>query len=372
MLSLVIGVGMEGISPGSDRIPPPLPELTALSRPASEAVAATPGMLRYNGTPTPGARLAIEVEGSKDPGTTYQWVQFEGPAVALDNRGGPKIHCTVPPDARSLGFLLLIRDAQGQQRTARIVIPIEGTEARAAVATTAPARPSGAMPRADAGDDQIGLVGRRITLNGARSLPRGVVFRWFALAGPKVDQAAQDGCYFAFTPTAAGTYRFGLVVASVRAGEASISEMDEVVVTVGEVPSGLGNDGSWGNSRAAIDQMLQGPGGDAGRITLQQVAAAFESVASRASLYTSFADLSSELMRRLDAIVPTDPNWREFWSQGVFAPLTQHVVSEMHQTGLDLRSPQGQNQPLGQAQQERLQKLFTSFAREFRSRAQAR
>ena len=77
-------------------------------------------------------------------------------------------------------------------------------------------------------------------------------------------------------------------------------------------------------------------------------------------------------MRRLDAIVPTDPNWREFWSQGVFAPLTQHVVSEMHQTGLDLRSPQGQNQPLGQAQQERLQKLFTSFAREFRSRAQAR
>ena len=251
-------------------------------------------MLRYNGTPTPGARLAIEVEGSRDPGTTYQWVQFEGPAVALDNPGGPKIHCTVPPDARSLGFLLLIRDAQGQQRTARIVIPIEGTEARAAVATTAPTRPSGAMPRADAGDDQIGLVGRRITLNGARSLPRGVVFRWFALAGPKVDQAAQDGCYFAFTPTAAGTYRFGLVVASVRAGEASISEMDEVVVTVGEVPSGLVNDGSWGNSRAAIDQMLQGPGADAGRITLQQAAAAFESVASRASLYTSFADLSSE------------------------------------------------------------------------------
>ena len=108
------------------------------------------------------------------------------------------------------------------------------------------------------------------------------------------------------------------------------------------------------------------------RATVDQAAGVFEAIAARSSLYTSFADLSSELMRRLDAIIPTDPQWREFWSQGVFAPLTQHTVSEMLGVGLDLRTPQARNQGLSAVQQDKLQKLFSSYAREFRSRTQAR
>ncbi|MDR3620688.1 MAG: hypothetical protein P4L85_15155 [Paludisphaera borealis] len=368
VLPLLVGMGMDRDSWGDEGSPPSAPELTAVARPEADAATATPGVLRYVGTPAPGARLAIGLEGSADPDAAYEWTQFDGPTVPLDDQVGPKIHVTVPPDARNLGFVLTIRDTQGE-RSARVVIPIEARGARAAA--PAPTLSSGA-PRADAGDDQIGLVGRRITLNAARSAPRNVAYRWLELSGPKVEQESQDGYYFSFVPTAAGTYRFGLVVASARASAASISEMDEVVVTVGEVPSAMVGGAASGISTAAIDQMLQGPGAAAGRTTLEQAAGAFDTVAARASLYSNFADLSSELMRRLDAIIPTDPNWRRFWSEGVFDPLTQHIIGEMRQTGLDIRTPQGQNQPLGQVQQERLQKLFTSYAREFRARAQAR
>jgi hypothetical protein len=368
VLPLLVGMGGGRDSRGDEGVPPSAPDLTAVSPPGSDAASTTAGVLRYVGTPTPGARLAIELEGSVDPDAAYEWAQFSGPTVPLDDQAGPKIHVTVPPDARSLGFLLTIKDTQGE-RTSRVVIPIEARAARGAAPASAL---SAASLRADAGDDQIGLVGRRITLNAARSAPRGVAYRWLELSGPKVEQESQDGSYFSFVPTAAGTYRFGLVVATARASAASISELDEVVVTVGEVPSAVVGGAASGISTTAIDQMLQGPGAAAGRTTLEQAAGAFDTVASRAALYSNFADLSSELMRRLDAIIPTDPNWRRFWSEGVFDPLTQHVVGEMRQTGLDIRTPQGQNQPLGQVQQERLQKLFTSYAREFRSRAQAR
>lgn len=235
------------------------------------------------------------------------------------------------------------------------------------------AKPTATTPlRADAGDDQIGLVGRRITVNGGRSTPRGeLAYRWIPLAGPKMEQGAQEEGYYSFVPTASGIYRLGLVVASVDADGVRISEVDEVVVTVGEIPSTVGV-GAPGVATAAIDQMLQGPGAAAGRSALEQAAGVFDAIAARASLYTNFDELSTEMMRRLDGVVPADPSWRQFWSQGIFAPLTQHLVSEMLAAGLDLRSPQGRAAPLGQAQQERLERLFSSYAREFRSKSLAR
>ncbi len=232
-----------------------------------------------------------------------------------------------------------------------------------------PARREAAAPRADAGDDQIGLVGRRITLNAGSSTPRDATFKWFLLSGPKVDQSTQDGCYYSFTPTTVGTYRFGLVVAACRGEVAVISDIDEVVVTVGEVPAGVLGGGVPAPTTAAIDRMLQGPGAAAGRATLEQAAVAFESVAARAPLYASFSDLSAELMRRLDVVIPADPNWRRYWSEAIFAPLTDHVVVEMRREGLDLSGPQGRDQPLDKAHQEHLQRLFASYAQEFRARA---
>jgi hypothetical protein len=322
--------------------------------------------LRYSGTPTPGARITIGVDGPVDPNTTFHWVQVEGPSVAVDDDTKSRIQLTIPPGAQQIGFLVALKDANGQ-RTARVTIPIQ---------PSANVDPS--APRADAGDDQIGLVGRRITLNGSRSTPRGeVALRWFALAGPKVENAIQESSYFSFTPTVPGVYRFGLVAASTNAsGEIGIADLDEVLVTVGETASAFGGGAagaiSGGFSTTALDQMLQGPGSISARATLDQAAGVFEAIAARASLYTSFADLSSEMMRRLDAIIPADQQWRQFWSQGVFAPLTQHIVSEMLSVSLDLRVPQAQYQGLSALQQDKLQKLFSSYAREFRSRTQAR
>jgi hypothetical protein len=263
---------------------------------------------------------------------------------------------------------MTVRNAGGQ-RTARVIIPIQGAGT---------GREQDARLRADAGDDQIGLVGRRITLNGSQSAPgQGIIYRWFQLAGPKVEQAIQEKYYYAFTPADPGIYRFGLVVAaSSGSGEVSLSDLDEVVVTVGEMPSTFGGPSLGGVAGAAplaaLDQALQGPGSIAVRATLDQVASVLEAISARATLYTTFAELTSELMRRLDVSIPADPNARQFWAQAVFSPLTQHTVAELLAVGLDLRLPQAHQQPLNPAQQERLRKLFAGYAREFRSRTQAR
>jgi hypothetical protein len=324
--------------------------------------------IRSDGIATPGSRVTIGITAAPDPDVSYQWVQIDGPPVTIADPTKPKIEITIPADARSLGFLLTMNDGK-LQRTARFTIPIENTKRADANATN----------RSDAGDDQVGLVGRRITLNGSGSgTPRqGASCRWFQLAGPKVEKAAQEGYYYSFVPMTPGVYRFGLVVATGGGSSApTISEMDEVLVTVGELPTAFGGTAtagiSNGVSTVALDQMLQGPGSITARATLDQVAAILEAIAGRASLYTSFADLSSEMMRRIDGVMPTDANTRQFWSSAVFAQLTQHITTEMLAVGLDLRTPQAVNTSLSPLQQDKLQKLFNYYAREFRSRTQGR
>lgn len=253
--------------------------------------------------------------------------------------------------------------------------PIPPPAPRDVAARRASTTPSPSVLRADAGDDQIGLVGRRITLNGGRSGPRGdLAYRWIAMAGPSASEADQEGPYFSFVPQAAGTYRFGLVVAGPDAGgSVRISEPDEVVVTVGEAPSAVGLGAATpAVADDAVGRMLQGPGAEACRATLERAAGVFDAIAGRASLYTSFDELSAEMMRRLDAVVPADPAWRRYWSEAVFAPLTEHLAAEMLAAGLDLRDPRGRAAPLAQAHRERLERLLASYAREFRARSQAR
>jgi hypothetical protein len=381
MLPGAIILGASVGSRGEDR--PPQTPASLILAPGNGASTGDPSLtderpansapdVRYNGTPTPGSRITIGLMTPPDPETSYQWSQVEGPPATIDDPTRPKIQVTIPTDARTLGFLLTMSDPKGR-RTARFSIPVEQ-----------PIRRETRTPiRADAGDDQIGLVGRRITLNGSGSVTarERSASRWFQLGGPKVEQAVQENHFYTFTPTSPGVYRFGLVVASADASTStSISEMDEVLVTVGELPTSFGGPVGGGVAAgipgplpmAALDQMIQGPGSIGARATLDQVAGVLESIATRTSLYTSFADLTSEMMRRLDGVIPADPNTRQFWAQGVFAPMTQHMVSEMLAVGLDLRMPQAQHQPLGAAQQDKLQKLFNYYSREFRSRTQAR
>lgn len=356
---------MAGLARGGDGAPPArerpasgtADDPKAEGPPAQEAIAE----LHYKGKPTPGSRITVGLGGPEEPGTSYRWVQVEGPAVEVENPTGSKIHLTVPANASRLGFLLTVRDGQGRARQARIIIPIQaGPEANT--------KPGPSGPRADGGDDQIGLVARRITLDGSRSTPgEGLRFRWFQMEGPKVEQASQNGAYYSFVPTAPGRYRFGLIVADGQ----DMSEPDEVTVEVGEM-SGTGGPGAFGaldrTGASGLSSLLLGRrAGPDGSTLTDRIADALESIAGRADLYSSFDDLSSELTRRLDAVIPSEPRVRQLWSEVIFAPLSQYTAQELLGVGLDIRFPQARQQALTAAQKARLQALFRGYAREFRA-----
>jgi hypothetical protein len=324
--------------------------------------------VQYQGTPVAGSRITLGVGGVVDPETTYRWVQVSGPPVALDDPTKPTISLTVPPGTEKLGFELGLA-GKGDAKTVHFVLPVRSAASRAAT-----------LPNADAGDDQVGLVGHRVTLKGgSRPADERAAFRWFQTGGPKVELPYQDRAYFSFTPTMSGTYRFGLVVATLGPGSVpTISEPDEVLVTVGEPPptSGFGS-GSAGfvptaYSASTLDQALRAASALGSKATLAQMAEIFEAVSERSSLYTSFAELSSEMMRRLDSVIPPEPNARNLWIQGVFAPLTQHTVSELRSVGLELGLPQSLQQELNVVQKEKLQAMYGLYAREFRSRSSTR
>lgn len=310
--------------------------------------------IRYAEAPAPGAQIVLELNPPAEPGTTHHWAQIEGPPVAIADPASPRLRVTVPEGAAQLAFRLVLRNAQGE-RSVRLVVPVR--------TAAPPADPN--LPHADAGDDQIALVGRRITLDGSRSGPAGVGYRWIQLSGPKAAQTREENGYFSFVPAATGIYRFALIVG---AGTA-LSQPDEVEVTVGQPPSR--NPAEAESAAPAQAPSTSGAGtleAVYGRVALDQVAGVLDSVADRCPLYTSFSDLTSELGRRLDAILPADPQSRQVWTKGIFEPLTQRTTLEMLPAGLDLRLLQGHQQALTAPQQDRLQAVFRTYARTLRAR----
>ncbi len=117
--------------------------------------------VRYNGTPAPGSRITIGFEQADEAGTTYLWKQVEGPNVSIDDPTRSSVRLVVPADAEKLAFAVTVKSLAGD-RNLRVVVPIRRTEP--------PTAQTG--PTANAGDDQIGLVGRRITLNGRAATRR--------------------------------------------------------------------------------------------------------------------------------------------------------------------------------------------------------
>lgn len=316
----------------------------------------------YQGTPTVGSRVVIGPDGPFPPGTSFSWEQVDGPPLVLDDPKAPKIAFVVPDNAQTLAFVLTIRDLQGERRS-RVTIPI--APAASAPPDGVPAPDLGGLdlpapgPQADAGDDQIGLVGRRITLNGGRSRPEGAVgFRWIKLAGPGIDEPRQEGSYYSFVPTAPGIYRFALLVGH----ESQVSEPDEVVVEVGQRPT------AETSSPVARWVALILPSIPQGHETAARVAEVFEAIAQRAALYSSYSELQSELNRRLQDAIPLDPNLHSLWANQVFGPLSQLTGTEMLAVGIDLRSPSSLVLPLDAAQKERIQTFYQSLAGAFRSR----
>jgi hypothetical protein len=318
--------------------------------------------IRYNGTPSPGARITVGVPGPEDPTTSYRWTQIEGPAVKIDDVTKPQIEMTIPPDAQKLVFLLTLKDGRGE-RSARVSIPIKPRAEQNATDS----------PRADAGDDQIGLVGRRITLNGSSSPSQGKIFyRWIQIGGPEVVEVVPDKKIYSFIPSKPGIYRFALLVARNNA----ISKPDEVVVVVGEHPgaSGVKTKDVIGGaiSSSALGPATPGAVNNSGRLTTDIVAEVFEAISDRVDLYSTFADLTSELTRRLDTVIIKDPYARQYWSQLVFMPLTQRTVAELLPDGLNLALPQSHHQTLTPSQKTKLQILFRTYSQEIRTRTQAR
>ncbi|QDV34734.1 hypothetical protein [Tautonia plasticadhaerens] len=352
-----------GFSPvlGDDRGPQGIP-----------AVSYAEAGLKAGKLAEPGSTVELDIaDGEAEPADLYRWIQVEGPRVELKRPDGRTVEVEVPGGASRLSFLRIEARA-GAVRVVRFVVPVEGGE------------PSGPA-RADAGDDQVGLVGHRVTLNGSASRPdSGLVLRWIQVAGPPILAPKQEREYYSFVPTAQGLYQFALVVGV--GGE--ISEPDGVSVLVGSAPMGSGlspaamngtmnpaspatmagsappNDPAVTSPEAVVASAL--PGLAEGDRLAGEVADVFQAVAERSTLYTSFGDAQSELSRRLDVVIPSDPARRLAWSQALLQPLTGFTIAQMQSVGLDVRQPASMDRPLTPPQRERMEDQFQALARAFR------
>ncbi len=297
----------------------------------------------------------MTLDGSASTGRSlwYRWIQVQGPPTPLDADDRPTASLTIPAEATSLAYLLVVGNADGAD-VANLTLPVERRG------------PSIQTPglRADAGDDQIGQVGRQVTLNGLRSAPRGRLgYRWIPMAGPKISLKIEDGYIFTFVPPANGLYQFALVVGS----DSEISEPDFVTVAVG-VPLPASVDEA-SPAPASLRDLARGAlssveGGPSAGLDLAE---AFDEIAFRMDLYGSYSELMVELTRRLEGIVPADDSHRSAWLERVFAPLTVRVIERMRSEGLDLSRPEGRAAELTKPQRKVLAQQFQNIAAGFRS-----
>ena len=316
---------------------------------------------------------ALRRDGRAGPADPPQggWVHRNQPALQVGPGPGPARHdrrLDEPdgqpddtPGTGTLGFLLIVANAAGMD-SIPLTIPTEG-RARG---------PNLSSLRADAGDDQLGMVGHQITLNGIRSEPRDQIgYRWIQTGGPSVRLKIEDGYLYSFVPSEPGTYRLALVVAS--GGE--ISEPDEVRVTV--IPEGspaVGSSVATGSTAARVRRMeplersfrMAFASLDIGSSLSNELSQTFVAIAGRMNLYRSYDEAFSEISRRLDAIVPQDPARRGVWIERLFAPMTTWMIEEMRGEGLDLSTPGGRASAMTATQRDRLAEIFRAIGEGFR------
>jgi hypothetical protein len=330
----------------------------------------------------PGARLALDVDRGAIEGTTFRWVQSEGPAVAIEDPTRPSIQITIPPGTDRLGFILVAARPE-RVKVVRVSVPVqsnsrssEGSSEGSPTRLSWGSSPSGKV-KANAGDDQVGLVGHRVTLNGSQSVPSdGKGARWVQLGGPAILGPERQGLFFSFVPSGPGLYRFLLMVA----GDGELSDPDEVSVLVGMPPAGT-NPPAVAPPVAMASQPPATPppltpeqilASNLARIAdgprlASEIADVLESVSERATLYPSFDYLLSELSRRLDVVIPSNPSLRAEWNQGVFAPLTAYTASQLLTAGINLSQPEGLRQPLNASQRGQVRDHYQKVARAFRT-----
>jgi hypothetical protein len=223
-----------------------------------------------------------------------------------------------------------------------------------------------ATPRADAGDDLIGLVGRRVTLNGRSSTPTGRIgFRWIQVQGPPVRTRLDEDDLLTFLPDSPGVYRFALVVA--EAGRISEPDFTTVLVIAEAPETGRATAEAIRPltpeeaARTALNTLEDGPP------SAKALATAFEEIAGRIDLYETYADVLQGTSSRLEPVLPSDPARRAAWNERLFIPLTKRLVDDIRSAGLDLSRPDALAVPLAAGHRTRLAEHFRALARGFRS-----
>lgn len=342
--------GLEGDLPSPPEMPRPL------ENPGTSPIAAA----RYEGIAAPGVQIALKGDGSSGSGLRYRWVQTQGPPATLSDPTQATARVTVPEASGTLGFLLVVSNEAGMDSVA-LKVPVEGR----------PRPMADGQLRADAGDDQIAVIGRQITLNGSRSEPRGKIgFRWIQTGGPQVRLKIEEGHIFSFVPAEPGTYRFALVVAD----GGVISQPDEVEVTTTSPAAATSRASSpplpaLASTPVARDPELLGAFVrtslarlDGGQAAAEAMAETFDAIAGRMGLYRTYEEAFSEMSRRLDAIVPQDPARRAIWIEKLFGPVTSRLVEEMRKEGLDLSTAPGRAASLTEAQRSRMAEVFRAIS----------
>ena len=120
------------------------------------------------GTAAPGLRIVLDAASSQGEDLRYFWLQTKGPRVAIPRPDAARVQVLVPGEAAELAFTLIVAGRAGVDRK-DVAVPLLLHET--------PNLPDAELT-ADAGDDQTAIVGHRVTLNGARSMPReGLAYR---------------------------------------------------------------------------------------------------------------------------------------------------------------------------------------------------
>jgi hypothetical protein len=350
--------------PVTDRAPRPLAPklsqgvvLTADSAtltapvPPPRASTATRAVASFAGTAAPGLRIWLSAERSSGEDLHFCWVQTKGPVVELAQTDSARVPVLVPGNATELEFALVVSGKEGVDRTT-LKVPL--------LLHARPVIPSGLV--ADAGDDQIAIVGHQVTLNGIRSTPReNAAYRWIQIDGPKIRARVEEAWICTFVPEEPGVYKFLLVVGTGGA----ISEPSVVRVLVGGslpaelVPESSRPDPIEGLAREGLAAVGGNP-----QLGVR-LGGAFDSVAQRMALYTSYNDVFSEISRRLEVLIPTDPDECVRWDKHMIDPLADRIVRVMQSEGLNLHRSEAESRPLTENQKNRLSALFRSAARGF-------
>jgi hypothetical protein len=308
----------------------------------------------FEGIPARGLAITLDASGSTGRGLSYRWVQIGGKPVEIADANRAQARVMMPDDATATAFLLIVANPSGLDcATVSVPRPQDSSS------------PSDPTLKADAGDDQIGLVGRQITLNAMRSEPRGKIgYRWLQVAGPAVAIKIVDRHTYTFVPQEPGIYRFALVVAS----GSEISEPDAVEVAVGPGAAVVGREqapvAAPPSVRDLATSLLLAVNG--GPAKAADLAGSFDGIAERMDLYESFAEAFSEMAKRLETVLPAGSPARPLWDAHLFTPLTSRLALELRPEGLDLARPDSMAAAMTATQKQKLAGLLREMAAGFR------